>query len=443
MTRVMVDMSATLLHHGHVRLLKTARELGDTVVVALTTDDEVRGVKGYEPELAFEFRKEILLALAMVDEVVPCPFLITNEFLQAHRIDLLLHGADNKNDIDPHKLRVVDRTEAVSSSDLRERAQRCIVNASNQRKKMLTPGPACLLAENLRGLRPFFGRGDADYLDVLQTVVSGLSKLTGHAHVTPLQGSATGALEIAACNFLAGDVIVLATGYYGARMAELCGFAAKNFGRIGRLDVLDEASFLARKAPCDWVVAVYTETARAYRGNLRQWRHQASRLGARMLVDATASVGLEDHHEVCDVIAYSSCKGLFGLAGAAFIAYNEEPRVSPSSFFLDLKSHRERKMTGPYHVLGGLAEVLPMQAQIRDAVWQSKKQFVARFHDVLAYAEENQPAIATKVQKALHMTDCVSYQPRESDGGTVVCHLGDVYLRLLGNEAADFYDGVD
>lgn len=39
--RVMVDMSATLIHHGHIRLLKKAAEIGD-VVVALTTDDEIK-----------------------------------------------------------------------------------------------------------------------------------------------------------------------------------------------------------------------------------------------------------------------------------------------------------------------------------------------------------------------------------------------------------------
>ena len=51
--RICVDMSATLIHHGHVRLLKKARELG-TVVVALTTDEEVQNKKGYKPELSFE-----------------------------------------------------------------------------------------------------------------------------------------------------------------------------------------------------------------------------------------------------------------------------------------------------------------------------------------------------------------------------------------------------
>ena len=46
--RVMVDMSATLIHHGHIRLLKKAAEIGD-VVVALTTDDEIKRTKCNTP----------------------------------------------------------------------------------------------------------------------------------------------------------------------------------------------------------------------------------------------------------------------------------------------------------------------------------------------------------------------------------------------------------
>ena len=38
--RVMVDMSATLIHHGHVRLIKKAAEYGD-VIVGLTSDEEI------------------------------------------------------------------------------------------------------------------------------------------------------------------------------------------------------------------------------------------------------------------------------------------------------------------------------------------------------------------------------------------------------------------
>lgn len=38
--RIMVDMSATLIRYGHICLLRAAKKLG-TVIVALTTDDEI------------------------------------------------------------------------------------------------------------------------------------------------------------------------------------------------------------------------------------------------------------------------------------------------------------------------------------------------------------------------------------------------------------------
>lgn len=118
--RIMVDMSATLIHHGHVRLLHKAAQFGD-VVVALTSDEEVKKKKGYTPELTFDERREILMAMRDVKEVVSCPWLITNEFLEKHRCNFLVHGADNSNQIPPEKLKIFPRTEGISSSLLRER----------------------------------------------------------------------------------------------------------------------------------------------------------------------------------------------------------------------------------------------------------------------------------------------------------------------------------
>ena len=39
--KILVDMSATIIHHGHIRLLKKASKYGK-VVVALTKDNEVK-----------------------------------------------------------------------------------------------------------------------------------------------------------------------------------------------------------------------------------------------------------------------------------------------------------------------------------------------------------------------------------------------------------------
>ena len=124
--RVMVDMSATLIHNGHIRLLKFAKEFGD-VIVGLATDCEIKAHKGYVPEMNYSQRKEVIEAIRYVDEVVPSPWLIEEAFLDQHRIDKLIHGADNSNPINPNRLIIVPRTEGISSTDLRCRAQRVVV----------------------------------------------------------------------------------------------------------------------------------------------------------------------------------------------------------------------------------------------------------------------------------------------------------------------------
>ena len=121
MKRILVDMSATLIHHGHIRLLKRASSLGQ-VVVALTIDEDIVKVKGYEPEILFEERQEILEAIRYVDKVIPAPWLIDNHFLFEHKIDLLVHGDDNRNHVDQDKLLIFPRTQGISSTILRSRA---------------------------------------------------------------------------------------------------------------------------------------------------------------------------------------------------------------------------------------------------------------------------------------------------------------------------------
>ena len=116
--RIMVDMSVTLLHHGHIRILKAASELGQ-VIVALTTDEEIESHKGYVPELNFSERKEIIEAIRYVDEVVPSNWLIDEAFLDQHNIDLLVHGEDNSNPIRAKRLVVLPRTSGISSDRIR------------------------------------------------------------------------------------------------------------------------------------------------------------------------------------------------------------------------------------------------------------------------------------------------------------------------------------
>ena len=116
--RILVDMSLTTVHHGHVRLLKKASELGN-VIVALVSDEEIFRTKGFYPLLSFENRKEIALAFKYVQEVVESGWLIDEKFLNDNDIDLLVHGDDNQNPIPADRLVIFKRTKEISSTQLR------------------------------------------------------------------------------------------------------------------------------------------------------------------------------------------------------------------------------------------------------------------------------------------------------------------------------------
>tara|TARA_E500000178_G_scaffold329363_1_gene360203 strand:- start:7016 stop:7405 length:390 start_codon:yes stop_codon:yes gene_type:complete len=118
---ILLDMSATLLHHGHVRLIKKASKFGN-VIIALTKDKEIKKHKGYLPELKFRFRKEILQSIKYVSKVVPCNFFISDIFLKKHKIDYLIHGNDNLNPLPRKKIKIFNRTKNISSTIIRKRA---------------------------------------------------------------------------------------------------------------------------------------------------------------------------------------------------------------------------------------------------------------------------------------------------------------------------------
>lgn len=60
-----------LLHTGHVRLLRRARDLGDALVVLINSDDSVRALKGAgRPVVGAADRARVLAALACVDGVL-------------------------------------------------------------------------------------------------------------------------------------------------------------------------------------------------------------------------------------------------------------------------------------------------------------------------------------------------------------------------------------
>ena len=119
--RILVDMSATLLHHGHIKLLETASSFG-SVTVALCSDDEIMKHKGYVPELGFDQRKYVISSIKYVDNVLESPWIIDDDFMERHNMDILIHGQDNSNHVSGDKLVLLPRTTGISSSELREKS---------------------------------------------------------------------------------------------------------------------------------------------------------------------------------------------------------------------------------------------------------------------------------------------------------------------------------
>ncbi len=78
--KVLVGGVFDILHFGHLQFLKNARGLGDYLVVALESDENVRKIKGEKrPIHTQNQRREILESLKFVDEVISLPEMKSDE----------------------------------------------------------------------------------------------------------------------------------------------------------------------------------------------------------------------------------------------------------------------------------------------------------------------------------------------------------------------------
>ncbi len=421
--RIMVDMSATLIHHGHIRILKKASQYGK-VIVGLTTDEEIKSKKGYNPEMSYEERKEVLEAIEFVSEVVPTPWLLDEKILDNYKIDKLIHGEDNSNHIRKERLEIAKRTPGISSSDLRYRAARSITQIKNK-KLMLTPGPAAILHDNLIHLGPLFGRGDDEYTEMSEKVVQWIQDLSGQDEVIYAQGSATFGLELGLHSFVSGKVLLISTGYYSNRLEKL--LPPKCNITVCEYENLDDI-----KGKYEWVLCAYTETSVAFKVDLDLVRKKSNKLKAKLFVDATGSIGLEDFHEKADLMAFSSCKGLLGLTGASFIAYKKNIlKANLDKFYFNIDTHKQKMVTGPYHAIASLYGVIEKHDLYKKRIFESKNYILEKYKNIVR--SNNQPGLCTYIEGKVVALDknVILYSPRSKLSGSVICHFGEIHSNSI------------
>ena len=84
-----------LLHVGHVRYFRAARELGGKVIVAVNSDASVRQLKGEgRPRVPEQERAEVLAALEDVDAVTIFDSPDVRELVRLLRPDIHAKGTD-------------------------------------------------------------------------------------------------------------------------------------------------------------------------------------------------------------------------------------------------------------------------------------------------------------------------------------------------------------
>jgi len=113
-----------LIHSGHINLLRRAKEMGDYLIVAISTD-KFNAIKNKKAYHTFEDRKMILKAIRYVDEVIP-----ENTWdqkiddVKKNRIDLFVMGDDWQGKFDFLKdycdVVYLPRTDGVSTSRIKE-----------------------------------------------------------------------------------------------------------------------------------------------------------------------------------------------------------------------------------------------------------------------------------------------------------------------------------
>ncbi|MGA9510219.1 MAG: adenylyltransferase/cytidyltransferase family protein [Candidatus Sulfotelmatobacter sp.] len=101
---VLANGNFDLLHVGHVRYLRGAKELGGKLVVAINSDESVRALKGDgRPVMPAEERGEIVAALADVDAVVIFSELNVRALIREIRPDIQAKGTDYTADSVPER----------------------------------------------------------------------------------------------------------------------------------------------------------------------------------------------------------------------------------------------------------------------------------------------------------------------------------------------------
>jgi len=128
MKRVITYGTYDLLHYGHINLLRRARELGDYLIVALSTDEFNSIEKLKKTYFGYEVRKQMLESIRYVDLVIPeKSWKQKEDDIKKYDIDTFVIGNDWEGKFDFLKdicnVVYLSRTEEISTTKIKNDLQ--------------------------------------------------------------------------------------------------------------------------------------------------------------------------------------------------------------------------------------------------------------------------------------------------------------------------------
>lgn len=125
MKRVITYGTFDLLHYGHINLLKRAKELGDYLIVAVSTDEFNWNEKQKRSYYTYEQRKTMVEAVRYVDLVIPeRNWAQKRTDIHDYNVDVFVIGDDWKGKFDFLKeegaeVVYLERTPEISSTQIK------------------------------------------------------------------------------------------------------------------------------------------------------------------------------------------------------------------------------------------------------------------------------------------------------------------------------------
>ncbi len=301
----------------------------------------------------------------------------------------------------------------------------------NLKSKKITfcPGPGAVIPEWFDKQKEYFGRGDQEYQKIKNRTFNWLKIKSGQDHVIAVPGAATTAAIISLNSFIKGNVLVINTGYYSKRWFDYL----KKTKISKRTDYLSYNDFLKKKINIKnnyrWIIFVYVETASCKKFDIKSVKKICIDIKAKLIVDATASIGLENNHELADVVFFSSCKGLFGPTGLGFICYKKNLKLKSSSdFLLDYKTHQESKYTLGYNCMAALYSISKKHNLYKKKIIFARK-FIKNY-----LIDKNGPLIGSGLKIVLKnkkLKNTIFYIPRKFPGYDLIFYLGIIKFNYL------------